>query len=153
MGRPRRSVGAGSPPHRRGKEWVDGLGVALGGITPAQAGKSRARRVAEAVRRDHPRTGGEKSRLFFAVVTRSGSPPRGRGKAFRQTGLLLPAGITPAWAGKSGRVSGTAACYRDHPRVGGEKSESFAITGVTLGSPPRGRGKARHLSHGLLPCG
>lgn len=21
------------------------------------------------------------------------------------------------------------------------------------GSPPRGRGKARHLSHGLLPCG
>ena len=29
--------------------------------------------------------------------------------------------------------------------MGGEKSESFAITGVTLGSPPRGRGKM-HLS-------
>ena len=104
MGRPRRSVGAGSPPHRRGKEWVDGLGVALGGITPAQAGKSRARRVAEAVRRDHPRTGGEKSRLFFAVVTRSGSPPRRRGKDKAEHLVQDHIGITPAQAGKRQRL-------------------------------------------------
>ena len=30
----------GSPPRGRGKERVDGLSVALGGITPAWAGKS-----------------------------------------------------------------------------------------------------------------
>ena len=30
---------------------------------------------------------------------------------------------------------------KDHPRVGGEKLDSFQITLGSLGSPPRGRGK------------
>ena len=52
---------AGSPPHMRGKERVDGLGVALGGITPAYAGKSTKRNNARNKGRDHPRVCGEKS--------------------------------------------------------------------------------------------
>ncbi len=60
MGRPRRSVGAGSPPHERGK------------VQQHPAGQQW--------RGDHPRVGGEKLR-FRAVPTRElGSPPRGRGK-------------------------------------------------------------------------
>ncbi len=34
---------------------------------------------------------------------------------------------------------------RDHPRVGGEKLRDPAFFGCWLGSPPRGRGKVRHI--------
>lgn len=71
-----------------------------------------------------------------------GSPPRRRGKEVADEGIGGIIRITPAWAGKSGRVSGTAACYRDHPRVGGEKSCAASTARRVAGSPPRGRGKA-----------
>ena len=69
-----------------------------------------------------------------------------RGKAKCQLDNVRCGRITPAYAGKSfAGWSGTLATG-DHPRVCGEKSESFAITGVTLGSPPRMRGKAPSLA-------
>ena len=143
----------GSPPRRQGKaNWHCVRRPALR-ITPAHAGKRQLQNILFSMTRDHPRMGGEKSFSISSTYCATGSPPRGRGKDFHELHGVLLAGITPAWAGKSLTGSETAAYCRDHPRVGGEKSLLFAASRASVGSPPRWRGKARHLSHGLLPCG
>ena len=52
----------GSPPHVRGKECVNSARKLPVGITPACAGKSRWLRPALALRQDHPRMCGEKTK-------------------------------------------------------------------------------------------
>ena len=104
----------GSPPRKRGKVHdFDQIGRSAG-ITPAWAGK----RPSQGKR---PRVGGEKCRTCSNCALLTGSPPRRRGKAKRQAGLLFPAGITPAWAGKSLWTKAISTRTLDHPRVGGEK--------------------------------
>ena len=71
----------GSPPRMRGKDGVLQVADQLLGITPAYAGKSRARRAAAAVRRDYPRICGEKRSAPKWKKPPAGSPPRMRGKA------------------------------------------------------------------------
>ena len=90
----------GSPPRMRGK--VAGLcGHAGGhGITPAYAGKSRARRTASSTSWDHPRVCREKYGRFDRRCSRAGSPPRVRGKEKHHPFLPEQHGITPACAGK-----------------------------------------------------
>ena len=91
----------GSPPRVRGKvprccsSWL------RFGITPAYAGKSSLSPPSGGASRDHPRVCGEKTPDASSTTKNIGSPPRMRGKAKRQAGLLCAAGITPAYAGKS----------------------------------------------------
>ena len=90
----------GSPPHGRGKVVFRVVVFALGGITPAWAGKSSGQHNASLVNKDHPRVGGEKCCTIGMTGCVPGSPPRGRGKArwlCEKNGIP---GITPAWAGK-----------------------------------------------------
>ena len=75
-----------------------------------------------------------------------GSPPRGRGKAAHAAVRPCWLRITPAWAGKRGHALKRTVCTKDHPRVGGEKPSGHPQAGYSLGSPPRGRGKAPVLS-------
>ena len=49
--------------------------------------------------------------------------------------------ITPAYAGKSHSVLIFGRCFRDHPRVCGEKTKHHNAVRVKIGSPPRMRGK------------
>ena len=143
------------------------------GITPAWAGKRRCTRLDAGHRRDHPRVGGEKIKAAARVGRCAGSPPRGRGKVRFVLLLAVLVGITPAWAGKSMTAPGRSSRTGDHTRVGGEKNNHIIDNQYGKGSPPRRRGKggksftgnmftgitpawagkARHLSHGLLPCG
>ena len=142
MGRPRRSVGAGSPPRGRGKVYLKLRPVFSGRITPAWAGKRFNFWRSKCETRDHPRVGGEK-RIFCIILTASdGSPPRGRGKVYLKLRPVFSGRITPAWAGK--REWKQAHCCRgwDHPRVGGEKTLFCFLFLAGGGSPPRGRGKA-----------
>ena len=91
--------------------------------------------------------GGEKPSVMEMLSDLMGSPPRRRGKDAVQRHATCGVGITPAWAGKSGRIQEPFHPYQDHPRVGGEKSAApFSWTFVT-GSPPHGRGKA--AVHGI----
>ena len=64
-----------------------------------------------------------------------------RGKEQRMREARNSAGITPAYAGKSGEYMAGEDQYGDHPRVCGEKGSSQKIQETTLGSPPRVRGK------------
>ena len=92
---------------------------------------------------DHPRVGGEKAKANCRHFWPVGSPPRGRGKVVAFILAYVAVGITPAWAGKSLQRSQTMKIFRDHPRVGGEKSFIHSWLSVGTGSPPRGRGKAQ----------
>ena len=161
MGRPRRSVGAGSPPRRRGKGSGFSWQGMHQGITPAQAGKSSARFPHRTSARDHPRIGGEKAEFLPSRCLWKGSPPRGwgkdslpdvdciirritphrRGKEQGAGGRMAAHGITPAWAGKRMRCHLGYGQSRDHPRAGGEKAYRQTVPGLGLGSPPRRRGK------------
>ena len=125
--------GSGSPPRGRGKGATPSSGQKAHRITPAWAGKRHPRRI-----------------VCFA---HEGSPPRGRGKVIGSKDRVYGVRITPAWAGKS-RNPERDGCYgKDHPRVGGEKSLSHAVSCATLGSPPRGRGKERSIAEHINDLG
>ena len=140
-------------PRRRGKALHRVKNDLRYGITPAWAGKSTVVLPTPGYLWDHPRVGGEKATSIQEDYAKSGSPPHGRGKVQFMGAPHITKGITPAWAGKSPSASGSPCPSQDHPRVGGEKFSAFLVFAPNVGSPPRGRGKARHLSHGLLPCG
>ena len=91
---------SGSPPRMRGKGdevWrqLDELG-----ITPAYAGKSIPLDPPIQRTEDHPRVCGEKVILSAPCQTRTGSPPRMRGKEERNKRNSPLLRITPAYAGK-----------------------------------------------------
>ena len=74
-------------------------------ITPACAGRRDTRRNARKARKDHPRVCGEKYRCALRACSTLGSPPRVRGEDHRETTAVVPIGITPACAGRSGASS------------------------------------------------
>ena len=78
-----------------------------------------------------------------------GSPLHVRGKAPYKPLIHRVIGITPAYAGKSITSCPVRTAGKDHPRVCGEKSTSFACNAAMSGSPPRVRGKG---CSGSCPC-
>ena len=110
-------------------------------ITPAYAGKSLRRAKHHFAQKDHPRVCGEKKFGMNGFETKTGSPPRMRGKAtvFRPQDIYTR--ITPAYAGKSIALNGRVIVRKDHPRVCGEKDRTIAVQNQPQGSPPRMRGK------------
>ena len=131
----------GSPPRMRGKD--NGV-VASGdnyGITPAYAGKRAFKARWAASRRDHPRVCGEKPLRPQSRSSRSGSPPRMRGKVHSIEVLRKAGGITPAYAGKRLVAFQLHQFAWDHPRVCGEKTGVKLTPRWWTGSPPRMRGK------------
>ena len=65
-----------------------------------------------------------------------------RGKVRYEVREHVQAGITPAYAGKSGATTSAQTTPPDHPRVCGEKAAWFLPCRIDQGSPPRMRGKA-----------
>ena len=76
-----------------------------GGITPAYAGKSRAKGTWPNIEK--------------------GSPPRMRGKGAFAVAFAPSIGITPAYAGKSSGCQNALTNVWDHPRVCGEKTKKI----------------------------
>ena len=74
---------------------------------------------------DHPRTGGEKPIKLATERTKTGSPPRRRGKVSMGPNNIKKVRITPARAGKSRRTVFAVFRPEDHPRMGGEKFSIF----------------------------
>ena len=136
----------GSPPRRRGKVQLVECILARAGITPAQAGRSPYFLYGKKDYKDHPRIGGEKAELTAAVISAMGSPPRRRGKGYREFGIDISDRITPAQAGKSVAPRQKRSALWDHPRVGGEKYSRPSYSRISMGSPPRGRGKAAEVT-------
>ena len=75
-------VASGSPPRVRGKQGSGDYDAGSAGITPACAGKTKARRTRVKKNWDHPRVCGENSHGSPNHEFVKGSPPRVRGKHF-----------------------------------------------------------------------
>ena len=84
---------------------------------------------------------GEKPIFPSGAASTVGSPPRVWGKEENLAEDTLPTGITPAYAGKSPSRRQRMPHSRDHPRVCGEKCPPGKFFFMTVGSPPRMRGK------------
>ena len=117
----------------------------LYGITPAYAGKRWRHISSTRAFRDHPRVCGEKHQSRTEPITAPGSPPRMRGKDPEPHWRAVPAGITPAYAGKRPVFGAAGTPLRDHPRVCGEKTKIKKPFTINAGSPPRMRGKVINL--------
>ena len=140
----------GSPPRGRGKVLQRGMKQTELRITPAWAGKSYKNLFSAAMKKDHPRVGGEKGQDAGQTPHDQGSPPRGRGKARQGWRGCVCYGITPAWAGKRLLREQSYTIKRDHPRVGGEKHLQKPFYFHQEGSPPRGRGKVHRTRQTIL---
>ena len=135
--------GGGSPPHTRGKLIILAEYTAPYGITPAYAGKIILQGEKFTTPRDHPRIRGENLLNGNAKHTGKGSPPHTRGKYLYPSGVGLPLGITPAYAGKMLKRATPELRQRDHPRIRGENSMLDEELNYRWGSPPHTRGKFR----------
>ena len=133
----------GSPPRMRGKDGVNDSAQAVTGITPACAGKSSQYGLRGWFFQDHPRVCGEKITLHIRAKVALGSPPRMRGKDSDGGQRASASRITPAYAEKRYWQRTIQREYRDHPRICGEKLKSMVGGLVSLGSPPRMRGKGQ----------
>ena len=95
------------------------------------------------IRRDHPRTRGEKQTATSFSPRRLGSPPHARGKGRTIRVLRSRFRITPARAGKRAPEPLQYTCPEDHPRTRGEKVLLSPRRYRSQGSPPHARGKDR----------
>ena len=142
----------GSPPRVRGKAKKRRRSCPLTRITPAYAGKRPAASAARSAKWDHPRVCGEKPLGHRCQCVLLGSPPRMRGKGIAIFRQLHHGRITPAYAGKSRLWRRPGTRCRDHPRVCGEKHQTFDSAAFPTGSPPRMRGKGPDdRAHPLVP--
>ena len=130
------------PPRRRGEVRTFCTAKGIIRITPAWAGKSLHFFHFLGGGKDHPRVGGEKDGPDTSTVSVTGSPPHGRGKVDGPPAQVGRGRITPAQAGKSVAPRQKRSALWDHPRVGGEKYSRPSYSRISMGSPPRGRGKA-----------
>ena len=85
----------------RGKLLVTNFTPATGGITPADAGKTKRYERSTGESWDHPRGCGENLTVAMTVDSKVGSPPRMRGKRYLSPSSDFGFGITPADAGKT----------------------------------------------------
>ena len=131
----------GSPPHMRGKEMANNIEKVDLRITPAHAGKSGQVQNRLSLRRDHPRTCGEKPARYGHSTANLGSPPHMRGKVDTKVCGKKIKRITPAHAGKSLAVRVNDVGAGDHPRTCGEKLYITRYRALHWGSPPHMRGK------------
>ena len=88
-----------------------------------------------------PACAGKSSLHLSLVQSKSGSPPRVRGKAIGRCFGARSTRITPACAGKSDDDRRKRNVIWDHPRVCGEKRFAGCGGAKSPGSPPRVRGK------------
>ena len=127
------------------------------GSPPHMRGKAIQAYAAVPVSWDHPRICGEKGLFCRPPAHVIGSPPHMRGKGEGLRDDLQRVGITPAYAGKSFRVSVRPCSREDHPRICGEKRKRLPVACPKLGSPPHMRGKGRppasaSVSAGITPA-
>ena len=143
----------GSPPQVRGKPNDETSISAHTGITPAGAGKTGVLLPHVVAAEDHPRRCGENSVTRMPALTCKGSPPQVRGKRNGLPRDTLPAGITPAGAGKTSRLTYCGECEQDHPRRCGENPAPRWAIQTRLGSPPQVRGKLFDAFRGIFGAG
>ena len=116
----RRQDGMGSPPLTRGIRITIITSINNDRITPAYAGNTIRSFRNTSQDGDHPRLRGEYGSRSSRPRRMEGSPPLTRGIPAPRYTSDPPLGITPAYAGNTGRSYMIPTTYGDHPRLRGE---------------------------------
>ena len=111
---------AGSSPLTRGKPTSPGTTPPPPRLIPAHAGKTRFQLTLPEKASAHPRSRGENSRCFTALIEAIGSSPLTRGKLFSRVTGRPPRRLIPAHAGKTSAASACLLRTGAHPRSRGE---------------------------------
>ena len=135
----------GSSPHMRGKHSTVSFHAMRVRIIPAHAGQTPHTHRASSPRSDHPRTCGANHLHVSAKFGYFGSSPHMRGKRGFHMPLAHCAGIIPAHAGQTTRLSFLRILRTDHPRTCGANRLILIIITPSPGSSPHMRGKRRVL--------
>ena len=126
---------------------VQGRGVRKGerglriGNTPACAGKSHASATHSTDPQKYPRVRGEEASNSAGTFLPTEIPPRARGRAHDTKKHSLPAGNTPACAGKSLLCAHSLLALRKYLRVRGEEAHMPRDPKALQEIPPRARGR------------
>ena len=114
-------------------------------LTPAHAGNilPQLRQMDQVSA--HPRACGEDNRQSPDQVFLRGSPPRMRGRSAGVRPLKKYKRLTPAHAGKILERGDRSPIPWAHPRACGEDASWTLSVSLTIGSPPRMRGRWFHL--------
>ena len=131
---------SGAPPPTRGTPLNRLLYCDRLGITPAYAGNTDLQVGYNLRSRDHPRLRGEHIRVSWSAMRVAGSPPPTRGTPTMKKAFVWSPGITPAYAGNTGKRQLKRVRGGDHPRLRGEHKLAFNIKPFSGGSPPPTRG-------------
>ena len=159
---PSEGTPTGSPPHARGRLDRESMKVALDMDHPRMRGEDAAELAVEVPglgspphargrptrsvsatsrKRDHPRMRGEDFLRPLRDALRAGSPPHARGRRASARYPATPPRITPACAGKTGKLIHYSATSTDHPRMRGEDMIHVRMNARYAGSPPHARGR------------
>ena len=131
----------GSSPLTRGKLTLHALDVAILGLIPAHAGKTRDRVRRQWTLEAHPRSRGENTFVLAGDILATGSSPLTRGKHDLRRRDQDRTGLIPAHAGKTRlRACGNGG-PRAHPRSRGENVALSGVIAKAEGSSPLTRGK------------
>ena len=112
-----------------------------GGLIPAHAGKTAARRARTRGLRAHPRACGENQKDERQMSFKTGSSPRMRGKRGCEPGHRGNLRLIPAHAGKTPKTQSHDRRRWAHPRACGENATQLVQFLNEKGSSPRMRGK------------
>ena len=96
------------------------------GIIPAYAGSTAGIAALASQAQDHPRIRGEHVSVERAVIKSAGSSPHTRGAQVTSWRSPASCRIIPAYAGSTSVTSPSPRSARDHPRIRGEHSKTYA---------------------------
>ena len=117
-----------TPPRMRGRLFIVDLNLLMVGNTPAYAGKTASLRVIDPPSQKHPRVCGEDSHIFPPPRLPPETPPRMRGRLTPWAWKKHDRRNTPAYAGKTRRITRTGTRRSKHPRVCGEDKHRASKT-------------------------
>ena len=140
----------GSSPLTRGKPRLNADRRAGGRLIPAHAGKTGHGVAVGVYETAHPRSRGENLSSLSRTRSSGGSSPLTREKLLRGGGPRVEAGLIPAHAGKTSRLTDRAAICAAHPRSRGENLMKTLDSARLSGSSPLTRGKPLEGLAGLL---
>ena len=148
-----RSLGQGSSPLTRGKQYPLPSDKVVDGLIPAHAGKTSRCGATRRRCRAHPRSRGENDKLLMGLQVDPGSSPLTRGKHRRTQRHCLGRGLIPAHAGKTCPAAHASSSERAHPRSRGENIGDAGGEPAGAGSSPLTRGKQIRSADGIPVLG
>ena len=131
----------GTPPRMRGRQGRPGPEPGRPRNTPADAGTTADELWTLDDAEEHPRGCGDDHNPVSIGMQAMGTPPRMRGRPRSSVRLPVRWRNTPADAGTTFGAPTTTRTTAEHPRGCGDDSVPNSVNALSIGTPPRMRGR------------